>query len=208
MIERSFQGEISTKIDCSGVFFLPETYDAAKSWPLFIFLGPQGFQNAKPRRLGWNNPYHLAPEKYQNEFIFCSVAGDGIIYDPNHVYFFIQELSKEYNIDLNRVYLSGYSYGARWTYNCAIAYPNLFAGLITIAGASNYIATEKFEHIPLWIFHSEDDQTVRIEESEKVYEVHPKSTFTKFKTGGHNCNFYRIFSGEEIYSWCLKQKRV
>lgn len=96
-------------------------------------------------------------------------------HDGNFVFSALSELKKEFPIDPNRVYLSGYSMGGFGTWNIGLRYPDRFAALVPMAGGisrAEYVQSEEdtklrrlllnAAHIPVYFLHGDNDSTVPV----------------------------------------------
>ncbi len=73
---------------------------------------------------------------------------------------------EEFNVDRDRVYLSGHSMGGRGTMHFAVKYPDLWAALGPVAGwARSPDALSAITHIPVILVHGENDFVVSAEDS-------------------------------------------
>ncbi len=134
-------GETGKGISCN--LFLPEGYPGPSKYPLVVFVGDEGTTGtdvSAPLKQGyggiiWASDSEQAkrkslvlvpqfpdnnPQKYQD--ITESL---------------IQAIISSFQVDSNRVYLTGQSMGCTMLMNIANKYPNLFAGELFVAGQSN-----------------------------------------------------------------------
>ena len=78
----------------------------------------------------------------------------------------IAEMRRDYNIDPDRIYLTGHSMGGYGTWSVAMSHPEVFAALAPVAGGSNNPAgMSKIAHIPQLVVHGDTDPTVSVERS-------------------------------------------
>ena len=92
----------------------------------------------------------------------------------------LSQLKREFPIDENRVYLSGYSMGGFGTWNLGLRFPDRFAAGAPIAGG---ISQHEYEierddarralvqnalHLPFYFVHGEADRTVSVEHDRKT----------------------------------------
>lgn len=83
----------------------------------------------------------------------------------------IEKLLEEYNIDRNRVYITGLSMGGYGTWSAIMNFPELFAAAIPVCGGGDVSKVDKIKDIPVWAFHAEDDGTVPVEQSRSVVKA-------------------------------------
>lgn len=79
-------------------------------------------------------------------------------------------LTKDYNIDRDRVYVFGTSFGGFCTWRFVYHYPELCACAVPVMGGfddivknSAYTDFERLANVPIWAAHSSDDECVSIE---------------------------------------------
>lgn len=157
--------------------FLPPNYNSKKSYPvLFVFHGGLRNANSILETTGFRN--------YQEEYNFILIAPNGLgrfnqetflTWDAGHCSGYahylhadeplftksiIEQVSKLYNIDKKRIYLTGMSNGAMLCYKLVRTLPGKFAGIAVVSGAMNHDRTLPTKPIPVIIFHGTADRRV------------------------------------------------
>jgi predicted peptidase len=114
-------------------------------------------------------------------------------------------------VDPDRVYVTGYSMGGHGTWMLALAYPHRFAAIAPVAGAGDpQEAARKLKHLPVWIFHGQNDDVVPVSYGESMARAlesaggRVKTTFYPDK--GHDV-WDTPYAGPELYGWFLQQRR-
>lgn len=107
----------------------------------------------------------------------------------------IDHLSKEFNVDTNRVYVTGHSMGGFGTWNAIWAAPKRFAAAIPSAGGLlPWKDPTEFKHVPIWAFHGGIDQKVPTDFTRGIFarmkEVGGNLKFTELKNVGHGAAQY------------------
>jgi glyoxylase-like metal-dependent hydrolase (beta-lactamase superfamily II)/predicted esterase len=74
----------------------------------------------------------------------------------------VAELTAQYPIDDNRVYITGLSMGGMGTWNLIAKYPHLFTAAMPICGAGIPGEILNARTLPVWAFHAADDPTVPV----------------------------------------------
>jgi predicted esterase len=154
--------------------FVPDGYDSSQAVPLLIALHGAG---------GDENDFFedfpqapLQPEVQRHGFILVCPKGR----DPHSgyrgraeqdVFDVLAEVQREYRIDARRIYLMGHSMGAYATWRLAVEHPDLFAALGPIAGGGDPKDEVKLRHIPQFIVHGANDQTVPVAQSRAMAEA-------------------------------------
>jgi len=128
---------------------------------------------------------------------------------------FYKESTSKYNIDTNRVYLTGASLGGSGTWYLAAKYPEKFAAIAPMCGfTSDNDFTEthldRLTRMPVWAFHGRTDMTVPFEETERIVQkLEGKNKELRFTTDpsvGHPIQWL-VYPNTELYDWFLKYHR-
>jgi hypothetical protein len=111
--------------------YVPRTYDAAKTWPLVVFISP----GDDP--LGWR---HWQKTCEDGGMLFCAAFGAGnncpagkrvrVVLDM------LDDVRRNYRIDPDQTYLTGFSGGGRLACTIAFALPEYFGGVAPICGTN------------------------------------------------------------------------
>lgn len=121
---------------------------------------------------------------------------------------FIDQIVARYNIDEDRVYLTGYSMGGYGTWFTAQAAPDRFAAIVPICGGGMAWNTGVLR-MSVWAFHGVEDPTVDVFHSDEMVE--------KLKKAGREVRYDRMEGVQhraweqacraEVLQWLLSKKR-
>jgi PDZ domain len=121
--------------------YVPGTYDPTRSWPLVVFVSPGDAP------LGWRYWQKVCEER---GLLFCApyAAGNNcpagqrirIILDM------LDQVRRDYRIDPERTYLSGFSGGGRVACTVAFALPEYFGGVIPFCGTNPLNSLDYLRH--------------------------------------------------------------
>ena len=121
---------------------------------------------------------------------------------------FIEQLKEEYNIDEDRVYLTGLSMGGFGTWFTAMARPDLFAAIVPVCGGGMPWNAGVLK-MPVWAFHGAEDNVVSPVMSdqmvEKLTEAGADVTYSRIDGVGHDVWEYAY--NEELIKWLMSKKR-
>lgn len=121
---------------------------------------------------------------------------------------FIEHLIKEYNVDEDRVYLTGLSMGGYGTWFTSMARPDLFAAIAPIYGGGMAWNADVLK-MPIWAFHGADDPVVSPTQSDemiaKLKGINADVTYTRIDGVGHDVWEYAY--NRELLEWLLSKKR-
>jgi predicted esterase len=158
--------------------FVPSSYDKSKSFPLIIALhGMGGDENSYFAAYG-QGAFKTEAEKH-GYIVACPkgrkptsmYVGDA----EKDVMDVLAEVQRAYNIDPDRIYLTGHSMGGFGTWSVAMNHPEVFAALAPISGGSENPANmSKIAHIPQLIVHGDNDPTVPVARSRAMVEAGKK----------------------------------
>jgi predicted esterase len=166
--------------------FVPDNYDATRSYPLVLFLhgaGERGTDNeaqltanqgatiwATPEEQAKHPAFVLAPQsggspKTQG-WTSLSTHGQPDPFRPQKelvtAYDILEKVKGEFNIDRSRIYVTGVSMGGFGAYTIAIAHPDEFAAIVPICGGGDPAGLAKIAKTPIWDFHAAKDPTVGV----------------------------------------------
>ena len=121
---------------------------------------------------------------------------------------FIEQLKKRFDIDEERISLTGFSMGGYGTWFTAMAKPQLFSAIAPVCGggmAWKAIALD----MPVWAFHGTEDDVVTPVQTEEMVErlklLGRDVTYTKFEGEGHSIQ--ELAYTTKLLHWLLSKKR-
>ncbi|MFF2483823.1 alpha/beta hydrolase-fold protein [Paenibacillus sp. NPDC058071] len=115
--------------------------------------------------------------------------------------------------DSERVYVSGFSLGGNGAFDFAARAPELIAAAVPIAGFYDPKLAERLKEMPIWAFHSVDDDVVSVSRTEEMEEAitaingNIKTTYYEGLRHSHQV-MYETYGQNELIDWLLSQKRV
>ena len=127
----------------------------------------------------------------------------------------MEQLERDYSIDLDRVYLVGISSGAFGAYVFAMEHRDAFAGMIAACGAANPARINDLRGLPMWIFHSDDDPLIvpsftldptlkALDQAGIAYKVTRFPKGQVFWQSAHFC-WEVLFKDPEVRNWLFAQ---
>lgn len=121
---------------------------------------------------------------------------------------FIEQIIKEFDLDEDRVYLTGLSMGGYGTWFTAMAKPEMFAAIAPVCGGGMAWNAGVLK-MPVWVFHGADDGVVFPTHSDemvtKLREFNSDVRYSKFDGIGHNS--WELAYNRELIEWILSKKR-
>ena len=187
---------------------VPRDYNPAKPTPLLIYLhgsnGPQGIEPwatwahskgaicvapASPNRTYWH-PVDGAtdPKEYEETFFFTQMKA----------------WREKFNVEHNRVYLSGFSAGGFGSWWFSLRYPDWWAAVMPMAGGppANWGERGPYENVgklPYWVWHGDEDKEVPVDLDRKGVEW--------LKKLGTPCE-YKEYAGGDHNTWFGKDPEI
>lgn len=119
----------------------------------------------------------------------------------------IDELVKTTPIDPNRIYISGYSMGARGCDSLIKSRPKFYAAALFADGAANPKWVETTD-TALWLVYSGERDLKKAEEVAKAYQEAGKTAvFKGFSENTHNQIHWTLAKDEKVFPWMFEQVR-
>jgi predicted peptidase len=114
------------------------------------------------------------------------------------------------DIDTARIYLCGLSMGGFGVFDILQRYPERFAAAIPLCSGGDPARVSKYKHLPVWVFHGQNDNVVPVDYSRKVVAAMEaaggKPRYTEFTTLGHAI-WQEVFYDDNVLSWLFAQKK-
>ena len=206
--QKSYTTNIEVETRMNYLIYEPESAD--NKMPLLVFLHGGGESGDNPEIIKENGPPKLVENGKKFPFYILSPQNgyEKAFWDDRAVNALIDKIMSEYPIDEKRVYLAGLSRGGYGAWRLAMNYPDRFAAMVVVCGASapeNYARWIK--DIPVWVFHGEKDQTIPVSESVNMVKALEKAgadvRLTLYPEADHDA-WTETFNNEEVYDWLLK----
>lgn len=193
--------------------YLPPDYQASeKSFPLLLFLHGGGESGHEIENVKKHGPPMLVEQGRDFPFLILSPQNprEKGFWDEHAVKAVLDSVMQVYRVDPNRVYLTGLSRGGYGAWRLAMQYPNTFAALVPICGATAAPYYRWLPDMPIWVFHGAEDPVIPLKESaEMVDSLRARGLdvrFTVYEGVGHN-SWERAYEQQALYDWLLEQRR-
>lgn len=208
----------------------PANYDAAKKYPLVLFLHGAGAQGDDNDRQVAEVPEMLRRAAAGNEHA-CFVLAPQCPKDDAWARFphyplalttpepsrasrlsleIIDALLLKLSIDRQRIYVTGLSLGGEGTFDLITRRPGFFAAAVPICGIADTTKVALMKGTPLWIFHGESDDINPVEYSRAMVKaleqagVNPR--YTEYKGVKHD-SWTKAYQEPELPGWLFQQRR-
>jgi predicted peptidase len=209
----------------------PARFDAAKKYPLVLFLhgaGERGTDNRKQLLVGLNifaDPTRIdrypcfivapqCPEKDKWADVEWNAETHIMKKNPTPSLAMALEivaaLGKEFPVDPDRLYVIGYSMGGYGAWDAIQRHPELFAAAVPVCGGGDETAARRIIRVPVWAFHGALDDIVRVERSRNMINALVRAggvpRYTEYADINHFCWGY-AFMDETMLSWLFWQRK-
>jgi predicted peptidase len=216
----SFKKRITKTVAANYLLFLPKDYGQKKSkrWPLILFLHGAGERGIDLSQVKLHGPPRLVKDKPDFPFIVVSPqCPNGQFWSNDVLLALLDEITSRYKVDESRVYLTGLSMGGFGTWSLGLAYPDRFAAIAPICGGGDSIGVllpdpqkeKALKSLPIWAFHGAKDNSVKLEESEKMVTVLKKigndARLTVYPQAGHD-SWTETYNNPGLYEWFLQHQ--
>jgi pimeloyl-ACP methyl ester carboxylesterase len=161
--------------------FIPDAYSSAKHYPLILVLhsaAERGTDNvlqitntrmatcwADSAAQGKHPCFVVAPQCPPNGGWSSSDPTSPIRPEPATVNDILDSLAREFSIDTNRIYVTGFSMGGSGTWDIIMRFPERFAAAVPMSGGVNPAYAYQCADVPIWDFHGTVDQLVPVQYS-------------------------------------------
>ena len=166
--------------------FIPDAYSNARHYPLVLVLhsaGERGTDNnlqITNTRMATCWADSIAQLKHPCFVVApqCPLSGGWSTGDPTSpirpelatVNDILDSLVREFSIDTNRTYVTGFSMGGSGTWEIITRFPERFAAAIPMSGGTNPAYAYKCADVPIWDFHRTVDQLVPVQYSRMMMD--------------------------------------
>lgn len=217
----SFKRRITKTVTANYLLFLPRDYGQKKSkrWPLILFLHGAGERGNDLSQVKLHGLPRIVKDKPDFPFIVVSPqCPSGQFWSNDVLLALLDEIRSRYKVDERRVYLTGLSMGGFGTWSLGLAHPDRFAAISPICGGGDSIGIllpdpkkeKALKSLPVWAFHGAKDNTVKLDESEKMVTALKKigndAKLTVYPQAGHD-SWTETYDNPELYEWFLQNQR-
>lgn len=196
--------------------FVPKSYDAAKKYPMILFLHGAGERgNDNEAQLVHAEVLGLVADEAAAARRSCFLvapqcpAGHRWVEvpwnqkKPHHTPVqpsvpmrltleLLDSLEKEFSIDPARRYLTGLSMGGYGSFDACLRRPGYFAAAVPICGGADDSRAKEMVGTSFWIFHGGNDSVVPVGRSRSIYHL--------LKAAGGNAK-YTEYPGIDHNAW-------
>ena len=210
-LQQSGRLETSVPVQLDYLIALPKDYDKEEKWPLLLFLHGKGERGDDLNLVKVHGPPKLIDEGMEFPFVVVSPqCPEDQWWQPVELIALLDEIVAKYNVDEDRIYVTGLSMGGYGTWSLAHHAPRRFAAIAPICGPVIPNWAKDIPHVPVWVFHGAKDETVPVEWSEEIVEKLEEEMgdvrLTIYPDAGHD-SWTESYANPKLYEWLLSHRR-
>lgn len=173
----------------NGVAELLGSDKAAARFPCF-YVVPQCAEADQWVNVPWGGERHVLPEQPSKPL--------------SAVMELVDELLNHHPIDPQRIYLIGLSMGGFGVWDLLSRWPDHFAAAVSICGGADENAVVAARAVPVWVFHGDRDQVIRVERSRRTVDAMRKAEgtvhYNEYSNVEHN-SWVKAFAEPDLLPW-------
>ncbi len=210
--------------------YLPKSIPAGKKLPLVLFLhgaGERGNDNSSQLKHGvmplikfctsTNAPAIILAPQCPNDMQWVNVPWSEKSHtmpaEPSQpmklALALLREKMKTLPVDSARVYVTGLSMGGYGTWDAIQREPALFAAAMPVCGGGDTACAPAIKHIPIWVFHGEQDGAVPVERSRDMFKAlqacGSKAQYREYPGAGHDV-WSSTYDDPAVLAWFFAQR--
>ena len=216
-VAQSFADPIGAVAGLDYLLFLPEGYGGAQTrWPTLLFLHGAGERGSDLQVVKKHGPPKLIEQGNSLPFIVispqCPANHWWVEENLQRLLWELQmSVAEIYDVDRDRVYLTGISMGGFGTWMLAARRPECFAAAVPICGGGDPDWAERLKEIPIRAFHGANDDVVPVEFSVRMVDAVRAAggdvELTIYPDAGHD-SWTRTYESPEVFRWLLSHSRT
>ncbi len=195
--------------------FLPQNFDATKTYPTILFLhgsGERGTDGVLPTQAGLGPILAMEPDRFPAIVVFPQ-ARESWKADSDDIkaaLAALDEVSARYKVDPKRVYLTGLSMGGAGAWGLAAKNPERFAAVAPVCGFGDPKTADSLKGLPIWTLVGDEDNAMIVGGTRALFDAVKAAggspRLTEYRGVGHN-SWDRAYSDPKLLSWMLEQHK-
>lgn len=212
---RRLDRRVTLRIRLRYLLYLPPGYRGSRTrrWPLLLFLHGAGERGSDLEKIKLHGLPKLIAQGQNFPFIIVSPQCPEEGWWPRETEMLLallDDIESKYNVDKQRIYLTGLSMGGFGTWELARACPQKFAAIAPICGGGEHYLVAPLKDVPIWTFHGAKDNVVPIRRTIEMVEALKKIKgdvkFTVYPETEHD-SWTQTYENPELYEWFLSHEK-
>ena len=155
-------------------------------------------------------PFQLANKDYPAIVIFPQCPSNSRwIHVATKIKGLIDYAVQNYNVDVNKVALTGFSWGGTGAWEIGLKYPNVFSCIVPVSPYSSIEPENgKYPDCPVWVFGSSADGTKKhVDKIQDLLQKSGKKVKTEIYADEHSTVQVKAYSSDLI-NWMIERSRA
>ncbi len=209
--EKNLTTNYEQQVSINYLLYLPKNYNSKDKFSLMMFLHGSGERGNNLEFVKKHGPPKLIEQGKDFPFIIVSPqCPTGIRWKTNTLIALLDDIIENYNVDENRIYITGLSMGGYGTWKMANEIPERLAAIIPICGWGDSWTICEISDLPVWAFHGAKDNVVNPQKSKELVDAliacKGNAKLTIYPEANHD-SWTQTYDNPEIYDWLLKQTK-
>ena len=210
-VQRNARLDTQLRVQMGYLLYLPQDYDQQEKWPLLLFLHGAGERGDDLELVKKHGPPKLiAAGKHFPCIVVSPQCPKERSWEAAELVALLDEIGNKYNVDADRVYVTGLSMGGFGTWRLASYVPQRLAAIAPICGGGERFWAKRFAQLPCWAFHGAKDTGVPPERSQTMVDALKRAggapKLTIYPDAGHD-SWTATYDNPAFYKWLLEQRR-
>jgi predicted peptidase len=211
---QSFDRQITKTVHLQYLLHLPPGYHKGRRWPLILFLHGMGERGDDLELVKLHGIPRVAEEKPELLARFIAISpqcplGTYWTHQQEALYGLLDHALEQYDIDPNRIYLTGLSMGGFGAWFLGLSCPERFAAMVPICGGGEPYGAVLLKDVPIWVFHGAKDRIVPPAESRRMVRalraVGGNVRLTIYPEADHD-SWTDTYNNPGLYDWLLQHQ--
>lgn len=208
----AYDGGWTQSAEGAALVSLPNGYeaDSDRQWPLLVFLHGAGERGDSLEAVSVHGP--IKERRAGRDLPFVIVAPqvpEGERWTVGRIVAALDDAMARYQVDPDRVYLTGLSMGGFGTWEAISSIPDRIAAAVPVCGGGLPLGVGAAREMPVWAFHGAMDPVVPIEMSVQMVRALRAAggavDFTVYPDAGHDA-WTETYANPEVYDWLLSHR--
>ena len=193
---------------------VPDTYEEERGEiPVVLFLHGASLRGTDLNRVRKYGPLDAISMGCDIDAIIIAPQNPGGAWDSYKVLDILNWVTKQYDVDTNRIYLIGMSLGGFGTIEFLANHAEKIAASMELCGGTIRKDLCKLNTVPLWIIHGTADRAVPVARAQEIYESMKKCGSTDLLrldkwAGVNHGDLARLFYLKETYQWLFAHSKA